>query len=132
MKKTKEQLYRVTLTEEQLRLISHCVEDCHRFAAGQMGMEWTTCMVVDYHGLQDRLKELQPLMTPHLDSGSSYRYNGGDCPNIYQRKFIAQTYGIYREILHYFHKDDAEWNVYKSPTLTCDESLPLIKIEKID
>ena len=33
--------YRITLTEEQLRLIADCVEDCHRFACGQTEL-WNT------------------------------------------------------------------------------------------
>lgn len=33
--------YRITLTEKQLRLVSRCVEDCHRFAAGQTEL-WNT------------------------------------------------------------------------------------------
>ena len=33
MDKTKK--YQITLTEEQLMLMAHCVEDCSRFAAGQ-------------------------------------------------------------------------------------------------
>ena len=123
--------YRIECTEEQLRLISQCVEDCHRFAAGQMEMANTTSMVKDMHELHDRLNELQPLMTPELGKGSSYSWHGELCPNEYQRKFIAKTYGIYREILHFFHKDAGDWNVYASPTLTCEESVPLIKIEEI-
>lgn len=123
--------YRIECTEEQLLLISRCVEDCCRFAAGQMELWNTTHMVEDMHELQEHLRELQPLMTPALGRGSSYSWNGGNCPNEYQRKFIAKTYGIYREILHYFHRDTGDWNVYKSETLTCKDSVPLIKVEEI-
>ena len=31
----KNKKYRITLTAEQMMLISKCVEDCHRFVAGQ-------------------------------------------------------------------------------------------------
>lgn len=46
------------------------------------------------------LRELQPLVTPALGCGSSYSWNGGHCPNEQQRKFIAQTYYLYREMRH--------------------------------
>lgn len=43
----------------------------------------------------------------------------------HQRKFIAKTYAIYREILHKIVNN----GVYKRPTLTCEEGgeLPIIK-----
>lgn len=31
----KEKKFRITVSESQLRMISACVEDCHRFMAGQ-------------------------------------------------------------------------------------------------
>lgn len=31
----KDKIYQITLTSEQMMLISRCVEDCHRFVAGQ-------------------------------------------------------------------------------------------------
>ena len=37
----------------------------------------------------------------------------------------------YREILHYLNRDAEDCNVYKSETLTCAESVPLIKVEEI-
>ena len=38
----KEKKWRIELTEHQLRLIANCVEDCHRFIAGQMGLSNST------------------------------------------------------------------------------------------
>lgn len=126
--------YRIECTEEQLHMIANCVEDCSRFAAGQMELWNTTsrCAFGDnYYELHFKLRELQPLMTPALGRGSSYSWFGGNCPNEPQRKFIAKTYGIYREILHYLNRDAEGCNVYKSETLTCKDSVPLIKVEEI-
>ena len=36
------QLYKITLTREQLMLISRCVEDISRYAAGDMDLQHTT------------------------------------------------------------------------------------------
>lgn len=126
----KEQKYTLTVTESQLQLIAQCVEDCHRFAAGQMELSNTTSLVhgENLHQIRFGLRELQPFMT----GGEEYSWNGYECPDESQRKFIAQTYCIYREIIHRLTVDDGnkEWSVYAQPTLTCDESGPLPKIEK--
>ena len=45
--------YRITLTEEQLRLIADCVEDCHRFACGQTEL-WNTTLQL---GFMDAMEE---------------------------------------------------------------------------
>lgn len=41
------QLYKITLTREQLMLISHCVEDISRFAAGDMDLQHTTDTLIN-------------------------------------------------------------------------------------
>lgn len=125
--------YRITLTEEQLMLISKCVEDCHRFAAGQTELWNTTSAFImkDWEELRDRLQDLQPLVTPELGKGAYYKWSGGGCTNEHQRKFIAKTYPIYREILHFFAVKNGWDNIYSSDTLTCDEGLPLPIIEEI-
>ena len=60
--------YRITLTEEQLILISNCVEDGHRFACGETELSNTTSAfnIKEYDELRDRLQCLQPLVTPEL------------------------------------------------------------------
>lgn len=126
--------YQITLTEKQLRLIAECVEDCHRFMSGQMEMHNITSRLDNYHELYDKLYELKPLVTPELTHrGSSYGWNGGHCPNEHQRKFIAETYPIYREILHFFACQQTvnDWNVYRNETLTCEEGGEPIKIKEI-
>lgn len=125
--------YTLTVNEEQPRLIAQCVEDCHRFAAGQMELFNTTSFVKEHQELHHRLNDLQPLVTPELMKGASYGWSGVTCPDKCQRKFIAKTYAIYREILHKlatFNKREG-WSVYNSPTLTCEEGgeLPIIELK---
>ncbi|TGX80489.1 hypothetical protein E5358_12590 [Palleniella muris] len=100
MKKSKQTRYQVEMTEEQLRLVIDCIEDCSRFMAGQTEMTNCTARLDNNHELWNSLRELQPLVTPALGCGSSYSWNGGHCPNEQQRKFIAQTYYLYREMRH--------------------------------
>ena len=122
--------YRITLTKEQLMLIANCVEDCHRFACGETELWNTTSAfnIKERKELKDWLQCLQPLVTPELSRGASYGWNGGECKDEYQRKFIAQTYAIYREILHKVVNN----GVYAYPTLTCEEGGELPIIEEVE
>lgn len=125
--------YIVTLNEHQLRLISQCVEDLHRFYGGQMEL-WNTAPMLDHENfmkLRDKLNELKPLVTPQLRINESYDWAGNTCPNKHQRKFLAETYYIYREILHKLTDPNDTWNVYSCPTLRCEESGEPIKIEEV-
>ena len=133
----KEKKWRIELTEHQLRLMAQCVEDCHRFIAGQTELINSTVCLKHYRELGEELDKLQPLVTPLLERRASYGWNGGSCPNKNQRKFIAETYYLYREIYHQLTleaaKDkDMDWNVYVSETLTCGESGEPIKVERIE
>ena len=121
--------YRITLTEEQLILISDCVEDCHRFACGETKLWNTTTSfnIKQWHELIHGLESLHPLVTPELGIYESYGWSGTGCKDEYQRKFIAQTYAIYREILHKVVNN----GVYKYPTLTCEEGGELPIIEEV-
>ena len=134
----KEKKWRIELTEHQLRLIANCVEDCHRFIGGQMELSNSRDYCPkNYLELSEELDKLQPLVTPELERGASYGWDGGSCPNEHQRKFIAETYYLYREIYHQLtleaakHKD-MSWNVYIDETLTCGESGEPIKVERIE
>lgn len=131
MKQTK---YNLEVTEEQLHIIVDCVEDLCRFAAGQTELHNTTAMLDHNHDLREYLKDLKPLVTPRLARNASYPWNGSGCPNDIQRKFIAKTYGIYREIRHVLavEKQSGTWDVHLSPTLTCEDSKPLPKITRIN
>ena len=133
----KEKKWRIELTEHQLRLIANCVEDCHRFIGGQMELSNSTACLKHGRHLGEELSTLQAFVTPLLERGASYGWNGGSCPDDNQRKFIAETYYLYREIYHQLtleaakHKDMG-YNVYLGETLTCNESGEPIKVEKIE
>ena len=96
----------------------------------------TVCLEY-YRELSDELSKLQPLVTPLLGRGASYGWNGGSCPDDYQRKFIAETYYLYREIYHQLTLEAAKhsdmgWNVYLGETLTCKDSGEPIKVERVE
>ena len=133
----KEKKWRIELTEHQLRLIANCVEDCHRFICGQMVLSNSTACLKHYRELSEELDKLQPLVTPLLGPGVSYGWNGGSCPDDNQRRFIAETYYLYREIYHQLILDMSKnknmyCNVYLDETLTCDESGEPIKVERVE
>ena len=133
----KEKKWRIELTEHQLRLMAQCVEDCHRFIGGQMELSNSTACLKHCRELSQELCKLQKFVTPLLGRGASYGWNGGSCPDKSQRKFLAETYYLYREIYHQLtleaakHKD-LSWNVYLGETLTCKESGEPIKLERIE
>ena len=130
--------YKIELTEEQLMLMANCVEDCHRFAAGQAELMSTTTALKNVIELQDRLQELEPLIVPELERGASYDWSGQSCPYKYQREFIAKTYYLYREIYHQVISERQRrqgglgWNVYIDATLRCKDSGEEIKVTPIE
>lgn len=85
-----------------------------------------------YFELHKKLYDLQPLVTPRLGRGASYGWNGSNCPNEVQRKFIAQSYYLYREIFHQHNLAEGIINVYTSETLRCADSGEPIQIKVID
>lgn len=127
---SEEKRYTIEVTEHQLRLIANCIEDLHRFAAGDTLLFFTCQIFEEWKKLRKELKNLKPLVTPHLQSGQEYDWCGNCCEHEPQRKFIAETYALYREIMHILNKNKC--NVYSNPTLTCEEGgeLPIIKIVK--
>lgn len=140
MDKTKK--YQITLTEKQLMLMARCVEDCSRFAAGQtellntlLSTFFNSRLSTDrylYFVLLEKLRDLQLLVTPSLGRGASYGWNGSGCPNEEQRKFIAQSYYLYREIYHQHNLAEGIDNVYTSETLRCKDSGEPIQVKVID
>ena len=132
-----EKKWRIELTEHQLMLMAKCIEDCSRFIGGQMELSNSTDCLKHGRHLGEELSRLQPFVTPELGCGASYGWSGGSCPDENQRKFIAETYYLYREIYHQVtleeakHKD-MDWNVYLGETLTCKDSGEPIKVERID
>lgn len=129
--------YTITLTEEQMMLIAEGMEDYHRFLSGECRMMNATQYIKSIQSMHflryemDRLAH--PRMAPNLCYGSAYKWDGGSCPNDHQRKAIAMSYMIYREILHHFamQRPKDVWNTLQDPTLTCEEQGELIKIEEV-
>ena len=133
----KEKKWRIELTEHQLWLMAQCIEDCHRFIAGQTELSNSITCLKHYRELGEALGKLQPLVTPELRRNAAYGWSGGSCPDKNERKFIAETYYLYREIYHQLTLEAAKdkdmgWNVYLSETLTCAESGEPIKVERIE
>ena len=127
----------IELTEHQLQLIAKCVEDCHRFIGGQMELSNSTSCLTHHLELSQELCKLQKFVTPLLERGASYGWDGGSCPNYNQRRFLAETYYLYREIYHKITLDVAKYvdmrcNVYLDETLTCSESGEPIKVERVE
>lgn len=128
--------YTIHCTEEQLHYIAAAVEDWHRFIAGQCELNHATSYIQPTKAMHECRETLatkvRPYVVPELPyRGSSYSWDGGDCHNPYQRRAIAQTYGIYRQILHFFAVKNNADNCLFSPTLTCSDNMPLIKIEEM-
>ena len=134
-----EKKYRITLSERQLYRVIECVEDIHRFMGGQVELQYATCMLDNMHELHDVMrKEVYPLVVPelwnaHHNTGASYGWDGSTCPNKHQKKFLAETYYIYRELRHQLTlmRNSGEYNVYNSPTITCENSGEPIMLEEI-
>lgn len=135
--KDKEKSYTITCNREQLCIIAAAVEDWHRFLAGQCELNNATSYIEPteaMHECRDLLdKKIRPYVVPELANryGSSYNWSGSMCKNKYQRKAIAMSYMIYREILHYLTVERGIKNCLSSETLTCDEQGPMIKVETV-
>lgn len=85
----------IEVTEEQLLIIAGCVEDIHRFMAGQCELD-NSRSAINF----PQAKEIRERLTPLKEFTGEYDWAGSGCANPSQKKIIAQTYGIYREILH--------------------------------
>lgn len=84
------------------------------------------------YSLRKKLQFLHSLVTPGLGRGTSYDWSGSGCPNEEQRKFIAQSYYLYREIYHQHNLAEGIDNVYTSETLRCKDSGESIQVKVID
>lgn len=110
------------MTEEQIALAVACIEDIHRFLAGQTELYNATTVLDNSSEVQGMLKQLHPLVTPGLPPNASYGWDGMHCPNESQRKMIAATYYLYREMRHKYNLANKKQDVYTSETLRCKNS----------
>jgi hypothetical protein len=125
--------YKIELSEDQMSLISFCLEDISRFASGQWELRYTIEEMV--RGLpfdeqikkrdevEELLKQVKRILLPDLPDNGSKGYNGSE--------FIGNTYQIYRTILHQFALENNWDNVYSHPALSSG-SLGKIKIELLE
>ena len=130
-KEIKEKKFRITVSESQLRMIANCVEDCSRFMAGDLELHNCTSKLNSYCELHEEMKRLQHHVTPHLSRGANYDWAGNHCPDEVQRKFIAASYYLYREIRHFDAIRRNVDNVYRGTTLCCADSGMPILIEEV-
>jgi hypothetical protein len=124
--------YTIELSEEQMRLISDCMDDVSRFAAGQWQLRSTIEEML--RGLpfdeqmkrrdeaEELLKQAKRVLLPDFVDNESFGYNSTE--------FIGNTYQITRTILYQLAKDNDWDNVYSSPALASG-TLGTIKIEQI-
>ena len=125
--------YKIELSEEQMRLISFCLEDVSRFASGQCEMRYTIEeMLRDLpfkeqmkrrNEVEELLKQVKRILLPELPDNASKGYNSSE--------FIGNAYQIYRTILYQLAIDNNWNNVYSSPSLPSG-NLGTVKIESID
>lgn len=109
--------YQLTVTEKQLGLIADCVEDCHRFAAGQFGMSNTVAFAnsgTEYEFDMAVMHDVERFATrrrliPNLSPASYLRYNA--------TTWVGNAYQIWRGIRHYQTKERGIVNTYSSVTL---------------
>lgn len=135
------QLYKITLTREQLMLISQCVEDISRFAAGDMDLQHTTDTLIDDMDRTESLgirsfivnnsRAIRRRLFPDLEDFEHIGYNGGSKDKINRKRLIGNTYQIYRSILHQLAIDENWNNVYSDITLPSGD-MGTIKVERID
>lgn len=131
----KEKKYQITLNERQLRLIADCLEDCSLFMAGQTELHNCISKLEHRQKAADTLKmayrDVVPDLAAKYGTNTYYPWNGGECPNEAQRKFIAESYYLYREIRHFDVMNRGVDNVYSSPTLRCADSGEPIEIKEL-
>lgn len=114
--------YTITFNEEQMLLVSHCIEDIHRFLCGDTELYFATSVLDGRKEVRARLRGIVP------NGGEGYDWAGNGCGNAAQKKLIAETYYLYREMLHRYNVANGRENVYSSPTLRCKDSGEPIEI----
>jgi hypothetical protein len=124
--------YTIELSEDQMRLISFCLEDISRFASGQYEMKYTVKQMLKglpfdeqmkkRNEVEGLLKRIKKILLPNLSVYESKGYDGSE--------FIGNTYQIYRTILHQLAIDNSWNDVYSSSTLPSG-NMGSIKVQRI-
>lgn len=123
-------------------LISQCVEDISRFAAGDMDLQHTTSTLInDMDGAEtlgirsfivNNSRAIRRRLFPDLGDYEHIGYDGGGSKDkINRKRLIGNTYQIYRSILHQLAIDENWNNVYSDITLPSGD-MGTIKVEKVD
>lgn len=128
---TPKRKWRIECTEEKLRLIANCVEDISRLFAGQPEMMMTVGALDNQIG-EEIEKHVLPLIVPDLGAKAYYSWNGGDCPNEWQRKQIAQGFATYKSILHALDTEYDWDSCHGGSVLTCEEGGELMDVRPVD
>lgn len=100
-------------------LISRCVEDISRYAAGDMDLQHTTETLIDDMDRTESLGirsfiaknmiSIRARLFPDLEDFEYIGYHGGSSDKINRKRLIGNTYQIYRSILHQLAIDE-NWN----------------------
>lgn len=124
--------YKIEVSEEQMRLISFCLEDVSRFASGQWEMRYTIEQMLRGLPFEEQMKRrreveellrlVKRILLPEIPDNGSTGYDGNE--------FTGNTYQIYRTILHQLAKDNNWNNVYSSSALPSG-TLGSVKIELV-
>ena len=122
-------------------LISQCVEDISRFAAGDMDLQHTTdTLINDMDGAEtlgirsfiiNNSRAIRRRLFPDLGDYEHIGYDGGSKDKINRKRLIGNTYQIYRSILHQLAIDENWNNVYSGITLPSGD-MGTIKVERVD
>lgn len=122
-------------------LISQCVEDISRYAAGDMGLQHTTDTLIndmDRTGtlgirsfIVNNSRAIRRRLFPDLEDFEHIGYDGGSKDKINRKRLIGNTYQIYRSILHQLAIDESWNNVYSDMTLPSGD-MGTIKVERVD
>ena len=127
--KQKHRRWIIECDEEKLRLMASMVEDVTRFLCGQPDMMSCLAAFDNGHEVGEMMLDtIKPMMNPELGRHESYGWNGGRCPNKWQRHDIAQGYAAYKSILAAL-ANEYDWNnVHSGTPLTCEEGGALMRV----
>lgn len=127
----KQKKYTIELTDFQMLLIAHCLEDISRFAAGECHLRFTLGEVLRGLPPDENIRRVEQVkilldnakrvLFPDLGANANMGYDGN--------AFIGNTYQIYRTIFHRLAIDNDWHNVYSSDPLPSG-NMGTIKIEK--